>query len=135
METLLSWKDNFVIIASLKASDGSDGQHDIAILNNRIYDANYDYVLTKTQQSLNWCCGGDGITCIGVHRSYIILPNGDQKRHPNDRALFQGPNNRGIFVTGWVCKHWYTDTPTIQFADGDKRQSTDGEFDSFISLM
>jgi hypothetical protein len=130
----LRWKDNFVIVASLKGSDASDGQHAIAICNGGIFDANCRFALTKTQESLDWCCGGGGIKCIGVHRSYVMLPKDYNNRPVDKRVLFQMLKTNGM-VKGWICGNFDSHRPKIQFADGEKRLAEPDELTSFISLM
>jgi hypothetical protein len=53
VQDLLSMDDSFIIVASLKASDGSDGKHAIAIFNDAMYDANYPFALKKPQATLD----------------------------------------------------------------------------------
>jgi hypothetical protein len=131
---LLSWKDNFVIIASLRGSDASDGQHAIAICNGGIFYANYNRALTKTQESLDWCCGGGGIKCLGVHKLYVMLPKYYKDRPVEGRPLFQVKKSTEM-VKGWTCGRFDSDTPKIQFADSQKRVAKKGELESLISLM
>jgi hypothetical protein len=89
---LLDTNDQFVILVSLKASNASDGQHAVAIFNGGIFDANYKHVLKKTQESLDWCCGGDGVTCVGVQRSFVVLPLGYNKLPVHSRHVVQAWN-------------------------------------------
>ena len=49
VQDFLAFDDSFVIIATLRASDGMAGQHAILIYNNGIYDANCPFVLKKSQ--------------------------------------------------------------------------------------
>ena len=121
---LLQQNGQFVILVSLKASDASDGQHAVAIFNGGIFDANYKHVLKKTQKSLDWCCGGDGVTCTGVQRSFIVLPLGYHKLPINSRHVLQARNKTDYLVRGWVCSSNRVGSPLLQFADGVKREST-----------
>jgi hypothetical protein len=133
VDAILGWKDNFVIVTSLAASDGSDGQHAISICDGGIFDANCGSVLTKTQESLDWCCGGKGVKCIGIHRSYVALPIDYSNRPVEHRILFQQQKPTGL-VRGWICGNFMSDRPKIQFADGEKRYAEENEFEQFISL-
>jgi hypothetical protein len=117
----------------LTASDGSDGQHAIAILDNGIFDSNSKHVLAKTQESLDWCCGGGGVTCIGVHRSYVALPKDYSNVLADHRILFQKRKPKGL-VRGWIAGDSLHPCPKIQFADGEKRRAEENEFSTFISL-
>jgi hypothetical protein len=92
VQELLSLNDEFVIVASLKASDASDGQHAIVIFSGGIFDANFKYVLKKSQESQDWCCGGDGVTCTGVQCSFIALPLRSMKLSVESRYVFQARN-------------------------------------------
>jgi hypothetical protein len=92
VQELLSLNDEFVIVASLKASDASDRQHAIAIFSGGIFDATFKYVLKKSQESLDWCCGGDGVTCTGLQRSFIALPLRYMKLSVKLRYVFQARN-------------------------------------------
>jgi hypothetical protein len=127
---LLAMDDSFVIVASLKASDASDGQHAIALFNGAIYDANHKFALKKTQASLDWCCGGQGITCIGVQRSFIVMPRGYTALPDNIRFVFTTVNSSGCLMRGWVC-HTMDMYNKIQFADGEKRSSSKEELSYF----
>ena len=133
VDAILTWKDNFVIVVSLKASDASDGQHAIAICDGGIFDANSGNVLSKTQESLDWCCGGGGVTCIGMHRSYVALPLDYSNRPVEHHILFQVLKPQGL-VRGWLCGDFLKPRPKIQLADGEKRRAEENEFASFISL-
>jgi hypothetical protein len=124
VQDLLSLNDEFVIVASLKASDASDGQHAIAIFSGGIFDANFKYVLKKSQESLDWCCGGDGVTCTGVQRSFIALPSRYMKLSAESRYVFQARNESDYLVRGWVCSDNDGLVPTLQFSDGTKRKAT-----------
>jgi hypothetical protein len=121
---LLDTNNQFVILVSLKASDASDGQHAVAIFNGGIFDANYKHVLKKTQESLDWCCGGDGATCTGVQRSFVVLPLGYHKLPVHSRHVLQARNKTDHHVRGWVCSLNHLGLPLLQFADGEKREST-----------
>ena len=86
---LLVLDDSFVIITTLKSNDGMVGQHAVAIFNGGIYDANCRYVLKKTQESLDWCCGDGDEKCIGPVRSYQMLPQGFRQLKDDMRFIFQ----------------------------------------------
>jgi hypothetical protein len=130
---LLGCDDLFVIVASLCASDCMEGQHAIAIFDGAIYDANSKYALSKTQESLDWCCGGDGITCTGIHRSYQILPVNYNKIEENMRFVFQTRNENNCTVRGWVAST-LGDSILAQFTDGTKRSVTKAELASFVRM-
>jgi hypothetical protein len=123
-----SWKDQFVILVSLKASDRSDGQHAIPIFDGGLFDANYKHVLKKTQASLEWCCGGDGVACTGVHCSFIVLPLGYHELPVHSRHALQARNKCNYLVQGWVCSLNCLGLPLLQFTDGEKRKSTLAEY-------
>ena len=127
---LLAMDDSFVIVASLKASDASDGQHAITLFNGAIYDSNYKFALKKTQASLDWCCGSQGITCIGVQKSFIVMPRGYTALPDNIRFVFTTVNSSGCLTRGWVC-HTMDMKHKIQFADGEKRESSNEELSYF----
>jgi hypothetical protein len=117
---LLQFNDAFVIIATLKASDSMEGQHAVAIFNGGIYDANCPYVLKKTQESLDWCCGEDDVTCIGIVRSYQMLPVNQKHTSKDMHYVIQLRNAKDCNVRGWVASTRGVE-PLIQFADGTKR--------------
>ena len=130
---LLAMDDSFVIVVSLKASDASDGQHAIALFHGAIYDANHKFALKKSQASLDWCCGGQGITCIGVQRSFILMPRGYSALPDDIRFVFQTVNASGCLTRGWVCHNMGMCTK-IQFADGEKRYSSTEELSNFNQI-
>ena len=53
---LLQVDDLNPLVVHLKATDNSPN-HAICIFNGRVYDSASRYVLTKTMETLNWCCG------------------------------------------------------------------------------
>jgi hypothetical protein len=130
---LLGCDDLFAIVALLCASDRMEGQHAIAIFDGAIYDANSRYALSKTQESLDWCCGGNGITCTGIHRSYQILPVNRKKIEENMRFVFQTRNENNCIVRGWVAST-LGQSILVQFPDGTKRSAKKAEVASFIRL-
>ena len=125
--------DSFVIIASLKASDRSEGQHAIAIWNGGIYDANSRRVLKKKQEALDWCCGGGEVTCTGIHRSYQLLPINHRNVKQEARFVFQTKNSSGKLVRGWIVSQRPVMT-LIQFTTGEKREATPYEMSNLTRL-
>ena len=70
---LFTCDDLFIIVAAMKVSNGMVGQHVIAIFNAGIYDANCQFVMKKTQELLDWCCGDGDETCAGTEWLYQLL--------------------------------------------------------------
>jgi hypothetical protein len=95
--------DSFVIVAALKSDDGMEGQHAIAIYAGCIYDSNSHYVLKKSQESLDWCCGGNGVVCTGIHRSYQLLPTHYKKLDISTRLTVRMRDSTGADLRGWVA--------------------------------
>ena len=102
VKELLELDDSFVIMATLKSNDGMSGQHAVKIFNGGIYDANCKYVLKKTQESLDWCCGDGDVKCIGSTRSYQMLPQGHRQLKDDMRFIFQTRDKTECNVRGWV---------------------------------
>ena len=103
VSSLLDRDDSFVLIASLKSNDGMEGQHAIAVYAGCIYDSNSHYVLTKTQESLDWCCGGKAVVCTGIHRSYQLLPTNYRTLDPLMRLTVRMRDTEGADVRGWIA--------------------------------
>jgi hypothetical protein len=118
---LLERKNRFVILVLLKASDGSDGQYAIATFYEGFFYANYKHV---TQASLDWCCGGDGVTCRGVHCSFIVSPLGYHKLPVHSRHVLQAPNKTNYLVRRWVCSLNCLGLPLLEFTNSEKQEST-----------
>ena len=133
VQDMLGWDDSFVVIASLKANDGSEGQHAVAIFDGAIYDANCKFALRKSQESLDWCCGGGGVVCTGLHRAYTLLPINHRNLGRKSRYAFKMKKITGLWVRGWIVSHRPVST-LIQFADGEKREATAFELASFTRL-
>jgi hypothetical protein len=51
------------ILVQLRGKDGSE-THAITVYKNNIYDGASRYVLTKTKEALDWCCGKYGFDRI-----------------------------------------------------------------------
>ena len=130
VEQMMQCDDSFVIVATLKGNDGSEGQHAVAILDGAIYDANCKFALRKCQESLNWCCGGEGVVCTGFHRVYKLLPNNHRNVKEEDRFVFQKRNKAGKLVRGWIVSN-RTVCSVIQFTDGEKREARPYEVANF----
>jgi hypothetical protein len=130
IEEFLNCDDSFVIIASLKANDGSGGQHAVAIFDGAIYDANCRFALQKGQESLDWCCGGDGVVCTGYERAYKLLPINHRNVRQDSRYSFQKEKGSGRLVRGWIVSHRPVST-LIQFVDGEKKEATPFELAIF----
>lgn len=133
---LLGLDDSFVIVATLRASDGMAGQHAVAVYNNGIYDANCPFVMKKTQESLDWCCGDGDVTCVGIDRSFRLLPARYPSLTTDLRFIVQTRNKNDCTVRGWVAgtksnrdktKFFYL----LQFADGDSRYVTKDELEMY----
>jgi hypothetical protein len=133
VQDLLDYNDSFVIVALLIASDRSDGQHAIAVFKGGIYDSNSKYVLKKTQESLDWCFGDNGIKCIGIRRLYRLVPEDYWKVKKEYRSVFKTRNQLNCSVLGWRASN-RQGTPVIQFVDGTKRESTLLEISNFTRL-
>jgi hypothetical protein len=127
---LLECDDSFVIVATLNASDGMSGQHAITLFEGGIYDANCPFVLKKTQESLDWCCGEGSTTCVGIHRSYQMLPTHHRDVSSELKFVFQCRNHLNRNVRGWVSSSKGR-LPRIQFADGEMRVSSSEEIGTF----
>jgi hypothetical protein len=132
IQGLLELDDAFVIIATLRSNDGMQGQHAVAIFNGGIYDANSRYVMKKTQESLNWCCGEGGEICMGSVRSYQILPQGHRHIPVNMRFLFQTRDDNGCNTRGWVTK--IGDDIQVQVVNGTKCSVSKKELSDFTRL-
>jgi hypothetical protein len=65
----LETNDSMPILIQLQGNDGSE-THAITVYNNKIYDSASRYVLKKTQESLEWCCGQYGFK--QTLRSYML---------------------------------------------------------------
>jgi hypothetical protein len=127
VEEMMNSDDRFVIIASLKANDGSEGQHAVAIFGGAVYDANCRFALQKSQMAFDWCCGGGGVSCTGFHKVYKLLPV--QHKHV-DMHVFKKRLKSGRLVRGWVVSK----RPAgflVQFTDGEKREATPLEVSNF----
>jgi hypothetical protein len=133
VKDFLGFDDSFVIIATLRGSDGMAGQHAVAIYNNGIYDANCPFVLKKQQESLDWCCGDGDVTCIGIERSVQLLPIRHKELTPELRFVFQTRNKFECNVRGWVAGT-KKKRVMVQFADGESRSVTKDELDMFARL-
>ena len=133
VNNLLTCDDSFVIIASLKASNGMGGQHAIAIYDGGIYDANCPKVMKKTQASLDWCCGDGDETCIGIQQSYQLLPKHHREIREDMGFTFQRRNKQDCNVRGWVASTKGV-KPLVQFADGFRTHVSLEELDMFTRL-
>jgi hypothetical protein len=134
LEQMLHCDDSFVIVASLKANDGSEGQHAVAFFNGAIYDANSRFALQKSQESLDWCCGSiDGVFCTGFAKVYKLLPVNHRNVPEESRFVFQKRKQNGCLVRGWIVSYRTVST-LLQFADGEKREATQYELSKFKRL-
>ena len=133
LEEMMECDDSFVIVASLKANDGSEGQHAVAIYDGAIYDANSRFALKKNKESLDWCCGGGDVVCKGFHRAYKLLPITHRNVREDSRGVFQKMNKSGKLVRGWIVSH-RTDSSLVQFTDGEKSEATPDELANFDRL-
>ena len=71
------------IILQLKGNDGSE-THAVTVSRNLIYDSASQYVLTKTREALNWCCGQYGYNATLREYTFRIeelKPIKKQSRH------------------------------------------------------
>ena len=57
------------ILVQLKGRDGSE-THAVTVYKNNIYDGASRYVLTKTMETLMWCCGQFGFEKI--LKTYVL---------------------------------------------------------------
>jgi hypothetical protein len=133
VKDFLDFDDSFVIIATLRGSDGMAGQHAVAIFNNGIYDANCPYVLKKQQESLDWCCGDGDVTCVGIERSVQLLPIRHKELTPDLGFVFQTRNKFECTMRGWVAGTKKRRV-RVQFADGESRSVTKDELSTFARL-
>jgi hypothetical protein len=129
---LLVMNDSFVIVATLKSTDGMVGQHAVAIFDGGIYDSNCRYVLKKTSESLDWCCGDGNEKCIGSARSYQMRPQGHKQLADDMRFIFQTRDDTGCNVRGWVKS--VGEHMTVQLADGSIRKVSREELADFTRL-
>ena len=65
----LKTDDSMPILIQLKGNDGSE-THAVTVYKNNIYDSASRYVLTKSQESLEWCCGEFGFE--KTLRTYVL---------------------------------------------------------------
>ena len=133
VEDLLTCDDSFVVIAALKASNGMEGQHAIAIFNGGIYDANCRLVMKKTQESLDWCCGDGDETCTGIEKSYQMLPTRHKEISTDMGYTFQTRDANDCNVRGWVAGT-SGKLPQVQFVDGRRFYVTLEELSMFTRL-
>ena len=56
VEDILLIDDTYPLVVHLKATDNSQN-HAVCLFNNHIYDSASRYILTKSRDALNWCCG------------------------------------------------------------------------------
>jgi hypothetical protein len=79
---VLQWNDSLPLVVQLRSRDMSES-HAICIYNGCIFDSASRYVLTKTAESLNWCCGVYGferhVHCYQLQRK-IYNKNNKKKR-------------------------------------------------------
>jgi hypothetical protein len=133
VDELLACDNSFVIVATLTASDGMIGQHAIAIFNDGIYDANCPHVLKKTREALDWCCGDGPVTCIGVHRSYQVLPKKHKDISPEMKYVFQTRDAKDCNMRGWVAAS-KGEKVIVQFADGHRHKVSMEELGNYTHL-
>ena len=70
--SILEMDDSMPILVQLRSRDGSE-THAITIFKNNIYDGASRYVLSKTTESLHWCCGKYGFD--RVLKTYTLKMN------------------------------------------------------------
>ncbi len=73
------------------------------------------------------------MTCVGIERSYQLLPIRHKELSPDLRFVLQTRNSNDCTVRGWVAgrkKHRFL----VQFADGESRYVTKDELDMFAHL-
>jgi hypothetical protein len=105
VDQVLAWDTAWPLMVLLSSSDGGVGQrqHSVTIYEERVYEPNSTFVLTKSRESLDWATGID-CTCLGITRAYQIVP-----RHVG--SVIEGPpriyNVEG-HVHGWVQNHTST---------------------------
>jgi hypothetical protein len=66
--------DSMPIVLQLKGKDGSE-THAVTVYMGNIYDSASKYVLKKTNETLNWCCGPFGYD--KTLRCYILVVSND----------------------------------------------------------
>jgi hypothetical protein len=67
--SILELDDSMPILVQLRGRDGSE-THAITVYKNNIYDGASRYVLTKTKEALDWCCGKYGFDRI--LKTYVL---------------------------------------------------------------
>jgi hypothetical protein len=65
----LKMNDSMPLLLQMKGNDGSE-THAVTVYGNKIYDSASRYVLKKTQDTLEWCCGEYGYN--RVLRIYVL---------------------------------------------------------------
>jgi hypothetical protein len=79
---ILKMDDSLPVVVQLRSGDKSE-THAICIYNGRIYDSASRYVLVKSEDALNWCCGSFGFS---AHlRLYQLIPKESQEKEKKTR--------------------------------------------------
>ena len=72
--------DSMPIVVQLQGKDGLEA-HAITIYMNNIYDLSSRYILQKSKEAIEWCCGEYGFEC--TLKTYILkieTKNNSKKR-------------------------------------------------------
>jgi hypothetical protein len=59
VQDILKMDDSLPVVVQLRGGDKSEG-HSVCIYDGSIYDSASRFVLVKSRETLNWCCGDYG---------------------------------------------------------------------------
>jgi len=85
---ILKMDDSTPVVIQLRSKDKSE-THSICIFDGCIYDSSSKFVLLKTNETLNWCCGA-----FGFERHLRLYRLMDQKKDMKEEP--QKKKSRGI---------------------------------------
>ena len=82
-QNVLLADNTFPMVVQLRSRDMSES-HSVCIYQNCIYDSASRYVLTKTKETLEWCCGTAGfhshLRLYQFHQFGLKSPPSDMKK-------------------------------------------------------
>ena len=81
---ILQKHDPFPMLVVLIGNDGSSN-HAVTILDDLIFDSTQPYAIKKSRKSLDWLCGDDGFTKLGV--AYLFNQKFASKRPQIERTV------------------------------------------------
>jgi hypothetical protein len=73
VDQVQAWDTAWPLVELLANIHGGVGQHSVTIYEERIYEPNATFLLTKSRKSLDWAARVD-CTCLGIIQAYQILP-------------------------------------------------------------